>query len=129
MNLNKRKYPSVIYQSTGKWFTGYMGDYVTQVSTQEWKNNRYPLCTESNDHVTNKLSLKYRSYSRGRSAANIIMEDLDGDTYLMSMSSFHDMMCAFNNSEVYLENDHWFVGDFMQVKQGQNYFIALVRGE
>lgn len=127
--LNKRKYPAVVVKDSGKWFTGYYGEYLTEPSENEYFNRMYPLCEESDTHITSELSVKYKTYSRGRSAANIILEDSEGYEYMLSMSSFDKLMKAANdphNSVVTLNSNGWFIGEFMQVKQGSNYFISVV---
>lgn len=129
--LNKRKYPAVVEKDSGKWFTGYCGHYRTASSDNEWFNNRHPLYEESSEHTTKTLSVKYKTYERSRSAANIVLEDVDGYTYSLSMSSFDKLMLAINdpdNDLVKLNANGWFIGEFMQIKQGTSYFISVVEG-
>src|SRR6056300_1451877 len=119
--LNKRKYKAVIEKLTGKWFTGYSEEYLTEGSDNDYWNRRYPLCQESNEHVTMELSLKYSTYERGRSAATIVMVDQEGYRYELTLSSFDKLMTASNdpfNETVSLNANGWFIGTFMQMKQG-----------
>lgn len=127
--LKKRKYKAVIEKACGKWFTGYAEHYLTELSDNVYHNERFPLCEESDNHVTRKLSVKYLTYERGRSAANIIMVDADNYRYSLSMSSFHKLMSGANdpiNQSISLNTNGWFIGEFMQIKQGSTYFIAVV---
>lgn len=126
--IGKRNYPAVTYLDTGKWFTGYVGDI------------EHPKHIEYDTHIEKELCLRYSSYLRGMSAANIILEDEDGFNYLMSMSGFNLLMSLVTHSKASLReaelvgynmdlesslcgNGVWFTGTFCQTKQGQNYFI------
>lgn len=129
--LNKRKYPAVVHKDNGKWFTGYCEEYIVKSDLDDWRVGRYPICEESDEHITKTLSVKYKTYERGRSAANIVLEDNEGFPYSLSMSSFDKLMTASNdpnNQAVTLNANGWFIGEFMQIKQGSNYFISVVEG-
>jgi len=127
--LKKRKFKAVVEKESGKWYTGYVEHYLTSLSDNQYYNERYPLCIESDNHVVTNLSLKYSTYERGRSAANIVMVEADGYTYNLSMSSFDKLMLGANdpdNKNISLNDEGWFIGEFMQIKQGSTYFIAVV---
>ena len=138
--LNKRKYPAVVYdggEKDGKWYTGWEGDI--RVEEDRDKYHWMPSQTHKivDQHISRKLELRYNTYSRGRSAANIHLEDKDGHMYELSMSAFDTLLTATmrpsrETSDMYdvamstdmLDGSVWFRGFFVQVKQGQNYFIA-----
>lgn len=136
--LNKRKYPAVVYDGgdkDGKWYTGWEGDIRLEKDPDwylKWQTHKI-----QDGHVSRKLELRYNTYSRGRSAANIHLEDKDGHMYELSMSAFDQLLTATmrpvsETTDQYdismetnlLDGSVWFRGYFVQVKQGQNYFIA-----
>lgn len=146
--IGKRKYPAV-YDRNGKWFTGWEGDVHTGPVPEHVVGNPYWEdkfgFIKSDDHVAAKLELQYVRYSRGRSAANIIMQDIYGNTYAMSLSGFDILMKLTHWPRLKLRKEgyvgsldsqdkydisscrngdgEWFEGTFCQTKQGQNYFI------
>lgn len=147
--MGKRKYPAV-YDKHGKWFTGYEGDIYTGEIPENLKGNSYWEdrygYIKNDDHVTRKLELKYVRYSRGRSAANIILQDKEGKHYALSMSGFDILIKLTQWSRASLREEgyvtpegedkfditcyrdmasggEWYSGTFCQTKQGQNYFI------
>lgn len=126
-SMSKRKYPAVTLN--GKWFTGYEGDYVTQGYVDRHHNGIkptwYKILEESDTHETRVLRLKPSHTRRGRSAANIVCVDEEGYEYLMSMKSIDNFLQALVSGKIEIV-DGFFVAEFCQVKQGQNYFIDLV---
>jgi hypothetical protein len=141
--LKKRKYPAVDHTNhneigtvaDGKWYTGWQGDI--RAAGDGWdEDEAYHVL--SSDHEVRKLRVRYCGYARGRSAAEIIVEDEQGFRYSMSMSGFDILMITANRPpretrdkfEIFTERNltgdgTWWVGNFIQTKQGQNYFIAL----
>lgn len=136
--LNKRKYPAVVYDGgdkDGKWYTGWEGDISLEGDPDHYR--KYQTHKIQDGHVSRRLELRYNTYSRGRSAANIHLEDKDGHMYELSMSAFDQLLTATmrpasETTDQYdismetnlLDGSVWFRGYFVQVKQGQNYFIA-----
>ena len=136
--LNKRKYPAVVYdggEKGGKWYTGWEGDI--RIREEPDDDKYWQLHKVVDQHICRQLELCYNTYSRGRSAANIHLEDKDGHKYELSMSAFDQLLTATmrptsETTDQYdvvmitnlLDGSVWFRGSFIQVKQGQNYFIA-----
>lgn len=126
-NVGKRKYPALIERTSGKWYTGYEHDW-----------NLGETVDKLDTHEIRKLELQYAGYSRGRSAANIMMKDKEGFEYRMSMSGF-DLLITLTDAPAEELREHqdydierktsmtgkgvWYCGSFCQTKQGQNYFI------
>lgn len=128
--MKKRNYPSLTMVSNGKWYTGYSEQY-------DLKDK----CFFSDDHEVRKLKLQYKGFTRGRSAANIIMADDEGFEYAMSLSAF-DLLIQVVDFSVKRQKEEGsydnydisrltglngqgvsYEGMFCQAKQGQNYFI------
>lgn len=120
-SITKRKYPAWFTTEHDKWFTGYDGDITT--NTDEcWKTSCYHI----DEHITQILKLKPKSFSRGRSAANFDFVDDDGFVYTLSMKSVSTLLHAISNRNIEVDEEGWFIGEFCQIKQGANYFIDLV---
>uniref|UniRef100_A0AAU8GHZ6 Uncharacterized protein n=1 Tax=Salmonella phage vB_SEnST11_KE22 TaxID=3161173 RepID=A0AAU8GHZ6_9CAUD len=130
--LGKRKYPALYNKNTGLWYTGYAHD---------WKMEE--KVDKSDKHEIRHLEIQYSEFSRGMSAANIIMKDENGYPYLMSLSGFDLLMKLVDAPADLLRKENltkydilrktslsgngvWYVGSFCQTKQGQNYFIEPV---
>lgn len=128
--LSKRNYPSLTLVSNGKWYTGYSEQY-------DLKDK----CFFSDDHEVRLLRLQYNGFTRGRSAANIIMVDREGFKYMMSLSAF-DLLMQVTDMSVQRQKEEGsydkydisrltglngqgvsYEGMYCQIKQGQNYFI------
>lgn len=121
-SITKRKYPAWFTTEHDKWFTGYDGD----IGTGDNPCYRASLCYEMDEHITQILKLKPKSFSRGRSAANFDFVDEDGFVYTLSMKSVSTLLHAISNWTLEVDEEGWFIGEFCQIKQGANYFIDLV---
>ena len=120
-SIAKRTYPAVRTRSEGKYFTGYAGD----ISVDENHSTRDTKCVRSETHNTEVLWVKPIGTRRGRSAANLTFEDMDGFSYSLSLKSTDTLLKYIVDGKVKII-DGYFFGEFCQVKQGQNYFIDLV---
>lgn len=120
-SITKRKYPAWFTTEHDKWFTGYDGDITTETN-ERWGTPCYSI----DEHITQILKLKPKSFSRGRSAANFDFVDEDGFAYTLSMKSVSTLLHAISNWTLEVDEEGWFIGEFCQIKQGANYFIDLV---
>ena len=101
----------------GKLFTGWDGERC------------YNDMLVDEPHKIWELELKPVTYSRGRSAADIIFEDRDGTQYAMKLSSGMALIKALFEEKVHLENG-FMLAKVIQVKKGANVAIeAVIDGE
>ena len=121
-SIAKRKYPAWFTTEYDKWFTGYECDIDTEIN----RSYRATLGYQMDEHITQILKLKPKSFSRGRSAANFDFGDEDGFVYTLSMKSVSTLLHAVSNKTIEVDEEGWFIGEFCQIKQGANYFIDLV---
>lgn len=115
--MQKRSWRPFIYADTGKWYTGWdQGNYWERHRTVE--ESKYP-------HEVRTLKLTPVDTITGRSSANMIFKDPDGQSYLMTLKGGFELVKqliagTIKSEEVYL------IADFVQVKKGANIFIEVV---
>lgn len=122
--LNKRKWDAVVCIDNGKWFTGWDGDIATK-PRNTYRGEQPALHKMSDIHEIRQLKVKLLGTSRGRSSAIFLFEDKDGYTYNVSMSGGEKLLKAYFADKIEREGEY-LVADFVQTKQGANYFIEIV---
>lgn len=146
--LSKRKYPGLAVINTGgKWFTGWEGDAFTKEKEISF-STRYPHAdmdhifsrgaaerVEVIEHEAKKLRLQFSFTGKGRSSAVAVFKDVDGFEYSLTLFTLEKILqllhwkrdpnTKYDISETRIQGSGtWIEGTFMQVKKGQNYFIA-----
>lgn len=116
MDLSKRKWKPVFRLHSGKLYTGYQNP---------WNSSKiYKEVDEK--HKSYIMRLKVVDVTRGRSAADFIFEDEDGDQYDMKLGSTLKLLQGLTSGEIKPESDGFLTLEIVQVKKGSNYAIEIV---